>query len=147
MATRAWPFTTCGPKEPGTPTPAASAAPGPTRCYPAGQMLHGLGDTAALRGSRAAEQGELPIKRRSSFSLLEQLQHQMSRLWRQLPPRSSASPRPVHAREHSIGWKEGGGSSILAARPVQPPAQDSVALLLRAQAQIMNSRNCSSLFS
>lgn len=54
------------------------------------------------------EQSKLPIKRRSNFSLLKQLQHQMSRLWRQLPTRSSASPRPVHAREHSIGWKVDG---------------------------------------
>lgn len=102
----------------------------PHLCYhPAGQMLHNLGNTAALRWSRPMEQSKLPIKRRSSFSLLKQLQHQMSRLWRQLPTRSSASPRPVHAREHSIGWKEGGWSSILAARPVRPPTQDTAALL------------------
>lgn len=152
MATRAWPFTTQ--KSWGHPAGDQKSwghpplLPGLLRPPPLmlpcrADAPHSLGNTAALRGSRAMEQGKLPIKRRSSFSLLKQLQHQMSCFWRQLPPWSSASPRPVH----SIGWKEGGGSSILAARPVLPPTQDTVVLLQRAQAQIMNSRNCSSLFS
>ena len=50
------------------------------RCYPSGQMLHSLGNTAALRGTKATEQPKLPINRGEGCFLLEQLQQLTSRL-------------------------------------------------------------------